>query len=196
MAVEIEVRYDSVLPTILEYVKPVVKIEFSAMSLDEPYEDRELTTLIHSRYPEINGAINCSFRTVLPERTFLEKIFLLHEEYQKENPRTTRMSRHLYDLEKMMDTPFAQSALQNAELYKTVVAHHRKFNSIPGIDYDTHHPASIRIFPPDNLTASWKDDYERLTQSFIYEKKPKTFDELSDRLQELTGRIRAMKIDD
>lgn len=194
--VEIEVRYDSILPTILEYVKPVVKIEFSVMSLDEPYEDKEMLSLINSAYPEIDTGIKCSFRTVLPERTFLEKIFLLHEEYQKENPRTARMSRHLYDLEKMMDTQFAQSALQNAELYKTVVAHRRKFNNIPGIDYDTHRPAFVRICPPDNLTASWKDDYERLQKSFIYEESPKSFDELSGRLQELTDSIRALKFED
>ncbi|MDR2915749.1 MAG: nucleotidyl transferase AbiEii/AbiGii toxin family protein [Tannerella sp.] len=192
MAVEIEVRYNSVLPTILDYVKPVVKIEFSAMSLDEPFEDKEMSSLINFVYPEIDSEIKCSFRTVLPERTFLEKIFLLHEEYQKENPRTTRMSRHLYDLEKMMDTDFARSALQNAELYKTVVAHRRKFNSISGIDYDTHYPASVRVCPPDNLTAAWQKDYDDLRQSFIYEKRPKSFDELSNRLQELTGRIRSM----
>ena len=195
MAVAVEVRYKSVLDTIIDYVLPIVKIEFSAMSLDEPYEAKEMSSLISSVYPEIDTEINCLFKTVLPERTFLEKIFLLHEEYQKDKPRTTRMSRHLYDLEKMMDTEFARSALANSALYQTVVTHRRKFNNIPGIDYDTHRPASIMICPPDNLMASWKDDYERLRQSFIYETDPKTFDELSDRLQELTKRIREIKIE-
>lgn len=166
------------------------------MSLDEPYEAKEMSSLISSIYPEIDTEIKCSFRTVLPERTFLEKIFLLHEEYQKENPRTTRMSRHLYDLEKMMDTPFAESALRNVDLYRTIIDHRRKFNTIPGIDYDTHYPASIRICPPENLTVSWKDDYERLRQSFIYEEAPKSFGELSDRLQELTNSIRMVKFED
>jgi len=196
MAVEIEVRYNSVLPTVYDYVKPVVKIEFSAMSLNEPYEDNAMSSLIHSRYPEIDTEIRCLFRTVLPERTFLEKIFLLHEEYQKDIPRTTRMSRHLYDLEKMMDTPFARSALQNAELYKTVVAHRRKFNAMPGIDYDTHRPKSLQICPPENLMAAWRKDYDDLRQSFIYEESPLSFDLLFARLQELTDRIRAMKFDD
>jgi hypothetical protein len=39
--------------------------------------------------------------TVMPTRTFLEKAFLLDEEFQKDNPRHRRMSRHLYDLEKI-----------------------------------------------------------------------------------------------
>jgi predicted nucleotidyltransferase component of viral defense system len=194
MAVAVELTYKSLLPQIYEYVKPVVKIEFSAMSLDEPYEAKEMSSLINSVYPEIDTEIKCSFRTVLPERTFLEKIFLLHEEYQKDKPRTTRLSRHLYDLDKIMDTQFAESALSDAQLYKTVVAHRRKFNAMSGIDYDKHSPATIQIWPPSNLLASWKDDYERLRESFIYEATPKTFDELARRMQELTERVRAIKV--
>ena len=41
--------------------------------------------------------------------TFLEKAFLLNEEFQIEKPRSRRMSRHLYDLEKLMDTNYGQS---------------------------------------------------------------------------------------
>ncbi len=91
-----------------------------------------------------------------------------------------------------MDTSFAQSALQNAGLYKAIVAHRKKFNSIPSVDYDTHHPSSVRILPPDNLMLNWRDDYEQLRKSFIYEEKPKSFDELSARLKILTDRLRAM----
>ena len=105
MIITIEVRYKSILTSVIDYILPVVKIEFSAMSLDEPNLEKEITTLIYSQYPKIDNEIKCQFKTVLPERTFLEKIFLLHEEYQKENSRTERMSRHLYDLEKIMDSP-------------------------------------------------------------------------------------------
>lgn len=134
------------------------------------------------------------FKSVLPERTFLEKIFLLHEEYQKDKPRTTRMSRHLYDLEKIMDSPFAQSALQNTDLYKTVINHRQKFNNIQGIDYQKHYPAYIQIIPPENLRSSWREDCEKLKQSFIYETPKKEFDEIIERLLKLTKRIRKMKM--
>ena len=192
MITAIEVKYRSILSTAIDYVLPVVKIEFSAMSLDEPYREREITTLVHSLYPNIDNEIKCSFKSVLPERTFLEKLFLLHEEYQKDRPRTARMSRHLYDLEKMMDTSFAEAALQNTDLYKTVINHRKKFNNIQGLDYKTHHPAWIQICPPENLASEWEKDYRQLQESFIYEKS-KSFSELTDRLQELTNRIRKIK---
>lgn len=44
------------------------------------------------------------------------KAFLLNEEYQRRSPRSDRMSRHLYDLERLMDTAFAEVALSDMEL--------------------------------------------------------------------------------
>jgi len=181
-------------PTKIDYLLPVVKIEFSAMSLDEPFENREIATLIHSRFPEIDSEVKSLFKSVLPERTFLEKIFLLHEEYQKENPRTDRMSRHLYDLEKMMDSSFAQSALQDKDLYKAIVNHRQKFNNIKDVDYTTHEPAQIRICPPDHLMGSWRKDYENMKESFIYDKEKKSFDKIIERMEELTNRIRKINL--
>jgi hypothetical protein len=195
MVTAIEVKYKSILATLIDYVLPVVKIEFSAMSLDEPYQEKEITTLVHALYPDIDNEIKCSFKSVLPERTFLEKLFLLHEKYQKDYPRTARMSRHLYDLEKMMDTSFAEAALQNTDLYKTVINHRKKFNNIQGLDYKTHYPELIQICPPENLMNEWEKDYRQLQESFIYEKS-KSFVELTGRLQELTDRIRMIKFVD
>ena len=194
MVATIEVRYKSILTTVFDYVLPVVKIEFSSMSSDEPNVEKEITTLIHSQYPEIDNEIKCMFKSISPERTFLEKIFLLHEEYQKDNPRTEKMSRHLYDLEKIMDSPYAESAFQNVELYKNIINHRQKYNNIQGIDYQTHYPAKIQICPPDKLLNSWRDDYENLQESFIYDKSKKSFDELIARMLELTNKIRKMNL--
>jgi hypothetical protein len=194
MITTIEVKYKSILTTVIDYVLPVVKIEFSTMSLDEANSEQEITTLINSRYPEIDNEIKCFFKSVLPERTFLEKIFLLHEEYQKDNPHTERMSRHLYDLEKIMDSPYAELALQNTELYKTIIKHRQKFNDIQDMDYRTHYPDTIQICPPEKLRNDWKNDYENLRESFIYDKSKKTFDELISRIFELTDRIRKINI--
>ena len=193
MVTTIELYYKSILETIMDVVSPVVKVEFIAMSLDEPYLAKEISTYFHSIYPEIDNEIKCVFKSVLPERTFLEKIFLLHEEYQKDKPRTTRMSRHLYDLEKIMDTSFAKSALENTDLYETIICHRKKFNNIQGIDYKLHYPATIRVYPPENLINNWKYDYEKLRESFIYDETKKTFEELTERMLELTNRMREIK---
>lgn len=52
-------------------------------------------------------------RAVLAKRTFIEKLFLLHEEFCKSSDqiRVARMSRHLYDVHRIQQTPIAYEAL-------------------------------------------------------------------------------------
>ena len=116
------------------------------------------------------------------------------EKDQKNNPRSERMSRHLYDLDKIMDSPYAELALQNTELYKTIIKHRQKFNDIQNMDYRTHYPDTIQICPPEKLLNNWRNDYENLRESFIYDKSKKTFDELISGILELTDRIRKINI--
>ena len=67
---------------------PVVKIEVSGRSMSEPIEDVLIDSLIDSAVP---GAVfaepKFSVRAVMAKRTFLEKIFLLHEEFAKAKDR-------------------------------------------------------------------------------------------------------------
>ena len=62
---------------------------------------------------DVDSNLVQTIRTVSPARTFLEKAFLLCEEFQKYEPRTHRMTRHFYDLEKLMQTPYAAMALND-----------------------------------------------------------------------------------
>jgi hypothetical protein len=72
----------------------------------------------------------------------LEKIFLLHEEFSKpkEKIRVERLSRHLYDVYQLSQTKFADIALQDKELYETIVKHRLKFTKVGDVDYNLHQP--------------------------------------------------------
>ena len=167
----------------------MVKIEISCLSLKEPYQPKAIRSIISERFPDEDTQTASTIPTVLPTRTFLEKAFLLNEEYQRPNPRTIRMSRHLYDLERMMDTHYAAQALADSALYRTIVEHRRKFYRIKGIDYDTDLPDSIIFCPTGQLLDRMADDYRNMTSSFIYGTPP-DFDTLIARMQELQARFR------
>jgi hypothetical protein len=130
---------------------------------------------------------------VNPERTFLEKIFLLHEEFQKpqEKIRVNRLSRHLYDIEKLSQTEFAQIALRDNELYRTIVAHRKKFTAISGIDYQNHNPVNINFLPPADVINKWETDYNGMLESMIYGDKL-NFREIIERLSELQKQLNQM----
>lgn len=186
----IEIHYHSVLDT-ERYLPQKVLIEIGSRSLIEPTEKREIISIVGSFFNNFNFADKpFSIATVLPQRTFLEKIFLLHEEFLQapDRIRTNRLTRHLYDLEKLMDTEHGIEALKNTTLYNNIVAHREKFNTIRGIDYANHTPDKIRIIPPDNILKNWEEDYQSMIQNMFYGYFL-NFDELINRITELQKRI-------
>ncbi len=188
----IYVNYVSIVPEASGYLQPRVKIEISCLSMEEPVQKKEINSFIGETMGDVED-VTVVFNTVIPTRTFLEKIFLLHEEFQKDKPRSIRMSRHLYDIEKIMHTSFADEALADRNLYDTIVTHRSIFNKIEGIEYETHKPETINFIPPASLIGEWGEDYKSLTNSFLYRKgNALSFDELIQQIERLIGRIRQL----
>ena len=98
--------------------------------MDEPSELRDIHSFVEESFEGEDNGANSKIKTVVPTRTFLEKIFLLAEEFQKDKPRSIRMSRHLYDIEKLMDTDYGKDALANRELYYSIVEHRKTYYSL------------------------------------------------------------------
>lgn len=182
------VRYNSILPDESIYIEPAVKIEISCLSMDEPVENKTIRSFMADVLKEEED-VEVRFPTVVPTRTFLEKIFLLHEEFLRHEPRSKRMSRHLYDLHKIMDTDFGKS-IADKELYDSVVEHRLIFNKIAGVDYNLHNPSTISFIPPESKRKEWEKDYDSMQNNFIYESQSPSFEELIERMEELTKRIR------
>ncbi len=188
--VKIEVNY----PTFTEkseYLPPKVLIEIGSRSLMEPHSQKSFSSMVGEHFKGKPFADkNITIATVNPERTFLEKIFLLHEEFQKPagKIKVNRLSRHLYDLEKLMDTSFAEKALADKDLYQHIVEHRRIVTPLRGIDYANHTPAKINPIPPDNIIDAWQKDYQQMQESMFYNESL-SFDKLVKRLKILKKRI-------
>ena len=189
----IEIHYNSVFDK-SDYLPQRVLIEVSSRSLMEPSENREINSILSAAFPDQSFATEpFSISTVLPQRTFLEKIFLLHEEFSQNTAkiRIDRLSRHLYDLEKLMDTKHGKAGLSDSDLYNGIVIHREKFNLLRGLDYSNHIPSKIKIIPPDTVINEWEKDYQAMTQNMIYG-DPLNFDNLIKRIRELQKRINAI----
>ncbi len=153
------------------YLKPGVLVEVGSRSLKEPHSSRTFRSWVAENFNTRSFAdMPITIPVVNPERTFLEKVFLLHEEFQKapDKIRVERLSRHLYDIEKLSQTEFATLALQNADLYQTIVAHRRRFSPISGVNFDNHSPDKISFVPPAHLHADWEADYKQMQENMIY----------------------------
>lgn len=185
----IMLNYESIVGEEISYIPSRVKIEVSCLSMDVPTEDRSIQSMIEDTFSGEDSGIAGTFKTVLPTRTFLEKIFLLAEEFQKEKPRSVRMTRHLYDLERLMDTQYGVDALSDSNLYHAIVGHRRSYYALKYVNYDSLNPSEISFVPPLSLHDEWRADYDDMKQYFIYGYAP-SFDELISRIVILQERVR------
>lgn len=186
----IEVRYPSLFE-LNPYIRSVVKIEVSGRSMSEPVVEMDLRSIVDEIFPDAQfTGKSFNVRAVIPERTFLEKVFLLHEEFSKpkENIRVERMSRHMYDIGQILNTPIAERALGDENLYRQVVLHRRTFIGLRGFDYDTLSPSRLSILPPDSVIQAWRSDYEQMRTTMIYGESV-SFDVLLNNLRKLNERI-------
>ena len=181
-------------PNVIEsvgYIQPKVQIEIGCRSLREPQKIAEFNALVDEYYPNTNFAMpSIKVPTVVPERTFLEKIFLLHEEFSKPTQaiRIERLSRHLYDIYQLSKTEIKQKALNDNELYETIVNHRHNFTRISKVDYNKHQPQTINPIPPTEVIKEWEADYNTMLTEMIYDEAP-TFQKLMDEIAQLKTEI-------
>lgn len=163
--VALYIEYNSMLQNKMRYIPERAKIEISCRSLMEPSEKVEMRSMIEDAYPDEEFSLPVfAVPTVVPGRTFLEKVFLLHEEFNRPNGCTyiERITRHMYDVVKMMDKPFAREAMKNKTLYEDIVSHRKQFTAWSGLDYATHLPRTITFVPPAHIDAMLRDDYRQM----------------------------------
>ena len=161
------------------YVRPVVKIELGARSDDWPAEPRRLVPYLAEALPEIAPDTGFSFRTLAAERTFWEKAMLLHEETFRpaDKPRKLRMARHYYDIWCLIARGVAERAAVARDLFERVAEHRQVYFNWSWVDYETLRPGSLRLLPPEEHLASWRDDYRAMSSAMFFGKVP-TFEEI------------------
>ena len=191
----IEIYY----PHIIEsegYLIPRVQVEIGCRSLREPFTVRSFGSLVDETYAGSDFAMPFfDVPTVNPERTFLEKLFLLHEEFSKpiEKIRIDRLSRHMYDLYHLDKAGISALAINDKELYETIVTHRHTFTKVSGVDYNHHNPKTISPLPQPEIITEWQDDYSKMKEDMIYDESKPSFDDLISNLNNLKSQLQAIE---
>jgi hypothetical protein len=187
--------YKSVLEE-SDYLQQHVLMEIGARSMMEPTEIRELHSIIgQTLQDEKITDFSIDVPIVIPRRTFLEKIFLLHEEFSKpaEDIRVERLSRHLYDLERIMDTEHGQKALFDKDLFISILKHRQMFTPVEGVNYNNLTPGKMHIVPPQSIISEWEKDYKSMQKEMIYGESL-NFETLVGRIKVLNARINSISL--
>jgi Nucleotidyl transferase AbiEii toxin, Type IV TA system len=175
-----------------EYLADEVKIEVSVRSLKIPFTKKPVQSILYEVLPnKAYEEIPFSVFVAEPRKTFLEKLFLLHEEFAKPDKtkiRTQRTSRHLYDLGKMIDVAIEKEALADKELYNTLIHHRERYIRISWMVYSTLQPATLSFLPPVEVQEAYKKDYETMKEQMIYGEADE-FEALIKKLEELSAAL-------
>lgn len=181
----IHIRYKSLFDKNLPYLLSEVKLEVGARSLIEPAKKAIVTSILEDELPIRTSIAPVQIPTAIPEKTFIEKAFLLHELFSSKIPKdVNRKSRHLYDLAQMMNTEILNHAVSNDVLWNTIQHHRKIFTGISGVDYTEDVRKHIKLLPPEDNIENWRKDYQEMQSSMIYGKKPK-FEELMGWMEKL-----------
>jgi predicted nucleotidyltransferase component of viral defense system len=172
-------KYPETLTGGSRYLRPVVKIELGARSDTWPAESSRIQPYLADAFPDLLGPSDFTVRVVASERTFWEKVMLLHEETFRptQKPRKARLSRHYYDLWCLIRKGVADRAMQNSLLFAGVVEHRSVFFSQNWMDYNTLRQGSLRLIPLDAHMAEWRQDYQVMRGEMFFGEAP-DFDEI------------------
>ncbi|GET25519.1 nucleotidyl transferase AbiEii/AbiGii toxin family protein [Prolixibacter sp. NT017] len=171
---QVEIYYPNVIDY-PGYIQPRILLEISCSSLKEPNKTQAFDSLLDHHYRGSEFAeVPIQIPTAIPERTFLEKLFLLHEEFHRPHDRirVERLSRHLYDVYQIIQSEFALEAINNKELYETIVRHRYLHTRIGGINYNLHQPQTLNPVPIPKFMSAWEEDYKTMQEQMIYGDSP------------------------
>ena len=188
---QIYIRYQSLFDAELAYVKPQIILETGARSLFEPTQKATVNSMVATEFSNIRtSVVKADITTAVPAKTFLEKVFLLYELFTTNAcHRAERKSRHLYDIERMMDKAFAVNAIKDDDLWNTIHHHRVVFTHMRDVDYTPDIRDRIVLTPPAEHYQTWANDYSDMQSSMIYgESVP--FDKLIERMKELERRFK------
>ena len=188
---QIYIRYQSLFDAELAYIKPQIILETGARSLFEPTQKATVNSMVATELSNIRtSVVKADITTAVPAKTFLEKAFLLYELFTTNAcHRAERKSRHLYDLERMMDETFAVNAIKDDDLWNTIHHHRVVFTHMCDVDYTPDIRDRIVLTPPAEHYQTWADDYSDMQSSMIYGDSV-SFDTLIERMKELERRFK------
>lgn len=190
---QIYLHYKSVFDKALTYLRPDVVLEVSARSLIEPTEPIQFKSILGEHLPVL-PLTDSVIHTAIPAKTFLEKVFLLHELFSVPGHGVIaeHKSRHLYDLYVMMNKDFAKKAVIDDILWESIRHHREIYTSVRDIDYTPDVRKRLRLIPREDILDTWRADYDAMKESMIYGNKP-SFDELLEGMSELQREFREIQ---
>lgn len=187
--------YPTVTVSPNEYIRSTVKIEAGAKSALDPHETTVITPYITDEITDLDMTVP-NITTITPERTFWDKIIILHGLRQWHDRRNLlrhggqRVSRHYYDVYRLLQHPDAASWMHDRNLALNCAQHARLFFGSSDLRLDVAKHGSFTLTPSDAMRDALVRDYDAMG-GMIFEPPPSidnVFQIIADLEQRLNSR--------
>ncbi|TVR17194.1 MAG: nucleotidyl transferase AbiEii/AbiGii toxin family protein [Planctomycetota bacterium] len=158
----------------LSYIAPQVRLELGPHAATVPQQPATITPYLQQVLPDLVSFTTVPIATIAAERTFWEKVTILHAEAHRPGRSPGRYSRHYSDTV-MMARDDALLALCKSDLgLLTAVREHKtKFYYAQWARYDEARPGSLRLVPSgDQRRREIAQDYRDMRPMFFTEPPP------------------------
>jgi hypothetical protein len=159
------------------YVRPAVKIESGAKSALDPNRPLAIRPYVDDDLPQLDLSIP-GVVTIDPERTFWDKVVIVHGLRRWFETRGAlrgggqRVTRHYYDLYRLLNSEIGQAATADLALGEDCVAHARMFFNSPDLNLATAAPGRFALTPAPEMMESVERDYVAMSGMVFGEVPP------------------------
>jgi len=177
------------LPAVLD----VIRLEIGPMAAWTPANNVTIQSYLSECIPGVIDSPKVVIRAVSPNRTFWEKVSILHQESNRSESKKmpAGYSRHYYDVYKLGQSPVKTNALDNLDLLRKVLDFKMKFYRTPWAKFEEAIPGSICLLPPDYRIPEIAKDYE-IMQEMLFGDRPQ-FHEIHEYLQLLEEELNSKR---
>lgn len=182
-------HYPSSQPTGFDYLKRSVKLEFGSLTDQQPVGRHLIRPWIADEIPGAFPDWRCEVVALEVERSFWEKLTILHTEYHRPAEKLTpaRLSRHYADIAALSNHPTASTAINRHDIRDRVVKWKRQFFGSTWANYDEAKPGTFRLIPRPERLPALRRDYQAMRDMYLAE--PMSFEQILTTLSELENRI-------
>jgi len=175
-----------------EFVLQIIRLEIGALAAWTPTRKKVIQPYVAEYYPHIFIQAETTILTTAAERTFWEKVTIMHHEANRpeELEMPKRYSRHYYDLYCIAHSENKEVAYMNLDLLKCVVDFKTKFYPRKWAKYEEAKPGTIKLVPPIYRYKALEEDYVSMSE-MMFGSYP-SFDELMKFNQEIEKEINSL----
>ena len=144
------------------YLRPEIWLEIGPLGSFVPSETHRIKPYAAEVLPELFETPSTEVVAISAERTFWEKVTILHQQAHRVDAMPERYSRHYYDLFKLVRSPVKEKALADLGLLAEVVAFKDQFYPSGWARYDLARPGTLKLSPTKTHTAELAKDYREM----------------------------------